>query len=238
MRYRRVFIVLAVLVSLCVWLLNEYSTLQPAATDTQQTAAQPRVTSPGASTSSAALTVLDSLAVKGRAPKTGYARTQFGDGWASINGCDTRNRILHRDLTDTVVSDDCKVMSGTLQDPYTGKVIMFQRGETTSALVQIDHVVPLSNAWQTGAQLLAPEQREALANDPLELLAVDGAANQQKSDGDAATWLPSNKAFRCQYVARQIAVKQKYTLWVTVAEKNAIQTILAKCPEQALPAEK
>ena len=229
---------MAVLVLLGVWILNEYSTLKPVTTGAQQTAAQPGVTAPVTSTSSAALTVLDTLAVKGRAPKTGYARTQFGDGWASINGCDTRNLILRRDLTDVVESDDCKIVSGTLNDPYTGKVIIFQRGETTSALVQIDHVVALSNAWQTGAQLLAPEQREALANDPLELLAVDGAANQQKSDGDAATWLPSNKAFRCQYVARQIAVKQKYTLWVTVAEKNAIQTILAKCPEQALPAEK
>ena len=238
MRYRRVFIVLAALVSLGVWLMNEYRSVNPAPTTPQQTAEQPVVTTPNATNTSLALTALDTLPVKGRAPKTGYARTQFGDGWASINGCDTRNRILHRDLTDAVVSDDCKVMSGTLQDPYTGKVIMFQRGETTSALVQIDHVVPLSNAWQTGAQLLAPEQREALANDPLELLAVDGAANQQKSDGDAATWLPSNKAFRCQYIARQIAVKQKYNLWVTPPEKQAMQGVLSKCPEQALPAEK
>lgn len=228
MRYIRVFIVLAVLVSLGVWMLNEYSTLKPVTTGAQQTAAQPGVAAPDTSTSSAALTVLDTLAVKGRAPKTGYARTQFGDGWASINGCDTRNLILRRDLTDVVESDDCKIVSGTLNDPYTGKVIIFQRGETTSALVQIDHVVALSNAWQTGAQLLAPEQREALANDPLELLAVDGAANQQKSDGDAATWLPSNKAFRCQYIARQIAVKQKYNLWVTPPEKQAMQGALSK----------
>ena len=238
MRYRRVFIVLAVLVSLGVWLMNEYRSVNPAPAAPQQTAEQPVFRTPDATNSSLALTALDTLPVKGRAPKTGYARTQFGDGWASINGCDTRNRILHRDLTHAVVSDDCKVMSGTLQDPYTGKVIMFQRGETTSALVQIDHVVPLSNAWQTGAQQLTPEQREALANDPLELLAVDGVANQQKSDGDAATWLPSNKAFRCQYIARQIAVKQKYNLWVTPSEKQAMQGALSKCPEQALPAEK
>ncbi len=238
MRYRRVFIVLAVLVSLGVWILNEYSTLKPVTTGAQQTAAQPGVTAPVTSTSSAALTVLDTLAVKGRAPKTGYARTQFGDGWASINGCDTRNRILHRDLSDVVEGDDCKIVSGTLNDPYTGKVIIFQRGETTSALVQIDHVVALSNAWQTGAQGLSLERRVELANDPLELLAVDGEANQKKGDGDAATWLPSNKAFRCQYIARQIAVKQKYNLWVTPPEKQAMQGVLSKCPEQALPAEK
>jgi hypothetical protein len=101
--------------------------------------------------------------------------------------------------------------------------------------VQIDHVVALSNAWQTGAGLLTPEIRQQLANDPLELLAVDGAANQQKSDGDAATWLPSNKAFRCQYVARQVAVKAKYQLWVTSAEKDAITRVLATCPGQPLP---
>jgi len=86
-----------------------------------------------------------------------------------------------------------------------------------------------------GAQQLSSKEREQLANDPLELLAVDGLANQQKSDGDAATWLPSNKPFRCQYVARQIAVKQKYKLWVTSAEKDAMNRILAACPDQGLP---
>lgn len=183
-----------------------------------------------------ATVVLDTLAVKGRAPKTGYARTQYGDGWAVVNGCDTRDIILHRDMPDAVVSNDCKVMSGTLNDPYTGKVIHFVRGASTSDAVQIDHVVALSNAWQTGAQQLATEKRIELANDPLELLAVDGPTNQQKGDGDAATWLPPNKAFRCQYVARQIAVKQKYNLWVTQAEKAAMQHVLGSCPGQQLPA--
>jgi len=145
-----------------------------------------------------------------------------------------RNIILHRDLAGVTAGEDCKVLSGTLSDPYTAKQIVFVRGDTTSALVQIDHVVALSNAWQTGAQQLALEQRIALANDPLELLAVDGEANQKKSDGDAATWLPPNKPFRCQYVARQIAVKKKYSLWVTPAEKLAMQTVLAKCPEQTV----
>lgn len=199
-------------------------------------AEQPTASQPAATTDTIlASTTLEQLVVKGRAPKTGYARTQFGDGWATAGGCDTRNIILHRDLVDTVVSDDCKVMSGTLNDPYTGTAIAFTRGANTSALVQIDHVVALSNAWQTGAQQLSEAQRIELANDPLELLAVDGAANQKKSDGDAATWLPANKAFRCQYVARQIAVKQKYSLWVTPPEKQAMLAVLAKCPEQALP---
>ncbi len=171
---------------------------------------------------------LDTLAVKGRAPKTGYTRSQFGEGWSTRLGCSTREIILARDLKNAVIKD-CKVMSGILNDPYTGKMIQFIRGPQTSQAVQIDHVVALSDAWQTGAQALSSSEREALANDPLELLAVDGAANQQKSDGDAATWLPPNKSFRCQYVSRQIEVKVKYHLWVTVAEKIAIERVLQSC---------
>jgi len=180
---------------------------------------------------------LAALPTKGRAPKTGYKRSQFGDGWAKSGGCDTRNVILRRDLTNAVLGDDnCKVQAGALSDPYTGQRIAFKRGANSSGAVQIDHVVALSNAWQTGAQQLSSEQRISLANDPLELLAVDGPANQQKGDGDAATWLPSNKPFRCQYIARQIAVKKKYSLWVTPPERTAMERILASCPEQRLPA--
>lgn len=189
----------------------------------------------GVQTTPTAVKVLDTLEVKGRAPKTGYARVQFGNGWTSIRGCDTRNTILYRDVTDARTDETCNVMSGVLNDPYTGEVIMFTRGPQTSQLVQIDHVVALSNAWQTGAQQLTADQRVAFANDPLNLLAVDGAANQQKSDSDAATWLPANKPFRCQYVARQITVKQKYNLWVTSAEKQAMQRVLQACPGQQLP---
>lgn len=178
---------------------------------------------------------LKSLPIKGRAPKTDYSRSQFGDGWTMTQGCDTRNIILHRDLMETTVNEQCKVLGGVLHDPYTGRDIHFQRGETTSDDVQIDHVVALSNAWQTGAQQLSHEERIQLANDPLELLAVDGAANQQKSDGDAATWLPPNKPFRCQYVARQISVKQKYRLWVTQPEYDSMIRVLSSCPGQVLP---
>ena len=181
-----------------------------------------------------AVDTLNQLAVKGRAPKTNYSRSQFGDGWRRVNGCDMRNVILYRDLTETTVNDKCQVMGGKLDDPYTGKLIVFNRGEG-SADVQIDHVVALGDAWQKGAQQLTAIERENLANDPLELLAVDGPANQQKSDGDAATWLPSNKPFRCQYVARQIAVKKKYHLWITQAEKDAMVRTLEKCPGQTLP---
>jgi hypothetical protein len=182
-----------------------------------------------------AAAVLHELEVKGRAPKTGYTRTQFGDGWALQNGCDTRNIILYRDLVNTKVNEKCQIESGLLHDPYTGKDIAFVRGTSTSDDVQIDHVVALSDAWQSGAQQLTFSERVSFANDPLELLAVEGAANQQKSDGDAATWLPANKAFRCQYVARQIAVKKKYRLWVKSAEKDAMVRVLSTCPGQVLP---
>lgn len=185
---------------------------------------------------SEAIDGLQTLEVKGRAPKTDYSREQFGDGWEKILTCDTRNEILRRDLTNTVVNTECYVVSGTLLDPYTGKTIMFRRGSQTSQAVQIDHVVALSDAWQKGAQQLTYDERVRLSNDPLELLAVDGVANQEKSDGDAATWLPSNKQFRCQYVARQIAVKKKYKLWVTKAEKDAMLRVLQVCPGQKLPA--
>lgn len=183
-----------------------------------------------------AVSVLAKIEVKGRAPKTGYARSEFGNGWASWKNCDTRQRILARDLTNIKLGDDgCTVVSGDLNDPYSGEVINFIHGSGTSSLVQIDHVVALSDAWQKGAQNLTSQQREAMANDDLELIAVSGTANQQKSDGDAATWLPANKAFRCQYVARQIAVKIKYSLWMTQAERDAIARVLETCPEQRLP---
>ena len=172
---------------------------------------------------------LTKLEVKGRAPKTGYSRKQFGDGWGKIDGCSTREVILARDLADEKLDDKCRVQSGILDDPYTGKTIQFQRGKETSQRVQIDHVVALSDAWQKGAQQLPREEREKLANDPLNLLAVDGPANQAKGDGDAATWLPANKPFRCQYIERQVAVKRRYRLWVTSAEKDAMARILSSC---------
>ena len=184
-----------------------------------------------------ATAVLETLAVKGRAPKTGYTRDQFGQAWADVdrNGCDTRNDMLKRDLTGIIYKGgtrNCVVASGTLVDRYSGETIHFVRGNVTSMAVQIDHVVALSNAWQTGAFKLSADQRKALANDPLNLFAVKGSLNQQKSDGDAATWLPPMKSFRCAYVAQQIAVKAKYSLWVVPPEKAAMVAILEKCPGQ------
>ncbi len=181
--------------------------------------------------------VLNKLAVKGRAPKTGYDRDLFGDGWGSIGSCDTRNFILQRDLTNITwrQGENCIVATGVLRDPYTNKVINFRRGVSTSLAVQIDHVVAVSDAWQKGAQQWSYSTRVAFYNDPLNLLAVDGPTNGQKSDSDAASWLPPNRGFRCAYVARQVAVKAKYKLWVTSAEKTAIANVLRACPNQQLP---
>ena len=193
--------------------------------------------------SAKALDVLATIPVKGRAPKTGYARTEFGQAWADVdkNGCDTRNDMLNRDLSAKTFKPgtrDCTVLTGVLADPYTATTISFVRGTDTSSAVQIDHVVALSDAWQKGAQQLTVQQRTALANDPLNLLAVDGPANQQKSDADAATWLPPDKAYRCDYVARQISVKATYNLWVTAAEHDAMAKVLGSCADVAVPTSK
>ena len=183
-----------------------------------------------------ATAIIETLAVKGRAAKTGYDRSSFSH-WRDPdrNGCDARNDILRRDLTNLLIKSDsngCKVLGGVLADPYSGKNIDFVFG---ASLIDIDHVVALSNAWQTGAFQFTSEIRLQFANDPLNLLAVSASLNRQKGDGDAATWLPPTKSYRCQYVARQIAVKKKYGLWLTKPEKVAMSTLLAKCPKEEIP---
>jgi len=198
------------------------------------------ITPANADSVASGLSVIQAQVTKGRAAKTGYTRDQFGPAWADVdrNGCDTRNDILKRDLINEVFqekTDLCVVLSGTLVDPYSGETINFVRGVVTSSEVQIDHVVALSNAWQTGAFKLSADQRKSFANDPLNLLAVKGKLNSQKGDGDAATWLPPLKSYRCDYVSRQIAVKIKYKLWFTAPEKEAMVRILKSCPEKALP---
>jgi len=210
---------------------------QPTAADVVSEAAQQASNAaPGAGQT--AVDVLATLPVKGRAPQTGYDRDQFGPAWADVdrNGCDTRNDVLARDLTEETLepgTQDCVVLTGTLADPYTGQTIAFQRGDGSS--VDIDHVVALGNSWQTGSFGWDEARRTAFANDPLNLLAVDYSANRQKGDGDAATWLPSSTGYRCTYVARQVAVKAGYGLWVTQAEHDAIARVLETCPGEPVP---
>jgi hypothetical protein len=169
---------------------------------------------------------------------TGYSRDQFGPAWADVdhNGCDTRNDVLRDDMENVQPARGCIVTSGVLApDPYSGKVIDFTRGATSSERVQIDHVVALGDAWQSGAQSLTLTTRTLLGNDPYNLLAVDGALNEQKGDANAASWLPPNGGYRCQYVARQVGVKAKFGLSVTAPERDSIARVLATCPGQPLP---
>ncbi|MDQ0795935.1 HNH endonuclease family protein [Streptomyces sp. B1I3] len=189
----------------------------------------------GPAAAGSALQAVGTLTVKGRAPKTGYDRDEFGSAWADTdrNGCGTRDDILAHQLDDVSRdADGCKVLSGVLDpDPYTGTRIRFERGRSK---VDIDHLVALSDAWQKGAQRWSDAKRRAFANDPLNLVAADSSTNRRKGDGDTATWLPPNKGYRCAYVAGQVSVKKKYGLWVTTAERDAMTKVLTACPDQKL----
>lgn len=203
---------------------------RPAPTD--ETPAAP------ATASSQALSALNGLKVAARGTMSDYDRETLFGGWIDADGncADTRQEILARDLDEVVSTDGCKVDSGVLDpDPYTGARIEFVRGPATSSDVQIDHVVSLGNAWITGARNLSQDRRVEFANDPLNLLAVDGPANQAKSDKPADAWLPANAGFRCEFVAIQIAVKAKYDLWVTAPERNTMTEVLTGCQDQQLP---
>jgi hypothetical protein len=187
----------------------------------------------------AALVTLGAMQVRPRGSRVGYSRAQFGQAWSDDvsvadghNGCDTRNDMLRRDLTSVGIkagTNGCVVLTGTLLDPYTAQSISFVRGMKTAEEVQIDHVVALSDAWQSGAAALTAEERQDLANDPLNLQATSGKVNDAKGDGDAATWLPPDTGYRCIYVTRQIEVKARYGLWVKPAEHDAMARVLGRC---------
>jgi Protein of unknown function (DUF1524) len=170
-----------------------------------------------------------------------YRRDAFGDTWTDDNpapgghnGCDTRNDILDRDLVDkTYVSiKRCPnaVATGTLHDPYTNATVAFVRGAQVGAAVQIDHIVPLALAWDLGARNWTDDMRLRFANDPANLLAVDGPANQHKGDQEPATWMPPNTAFRCQYAMQFIAVLRGYGLPVDAPSATALRDAAATCP--------
>lgn len=183
-----------------------------------------------------ALAALEDLPVKERTNTDDYKRDAFGKAWLDVdnNGCDTRNDILARDLTDIVVDSSCKVQTGVFNDPYTGTVINFDRSTGNGGGVDIDHIIPLSLAWQTGAANWDEDTRIAFANDPLNLVASDAGENRKKGDKDASRYLPPNVGFQCEYVARQVTVRTKYATFVTQAEKDAMREVLNTCPEQTL----
>ncbi|MDO5480171.1 MAG: HNH endonuclease family protein [Candidatus Saccharibacteria bacterium] len=226
--WRRIGVVLGALVAVILWLVLNPASFEQVFTKVEDAGADVSVSAD----SKLAIEVLELLEVKGRAPKTGYSREEFYNGWPTVEGCSLRQRIIKREFGDSAVLDGCNVVAGEFEEPYTGEHLVFHSREEISKGIQIDHVVALSDAWQKGAQYMDKTVRYQMATDPLNLLAVDGPANQGKSDGDAATWLPSNKKFRCQYVARQVSVKYKYGLWVTEAEKTAIYNILTTCPDE------
>lgn len=246
LKVRRLSAVFCALIGVVVWLVANPASYEAIFMPVENTGAEEGITSEGvlddemgdgvksATDGSGRLAseVLEELAVKGRAPKKDYSREQFYNGWPTVDGCSLRQRIIRRELGDSAVLDGCNVIAGEYDEPYTGKHMVYTERAQISDNIQIDHVVALSDAWQKGAQYMDYEVRYAIATDPLNLLAVDSDANKQKSDGDAATWLPSNKKFRCQYVARQVSVKYKYGLWVTEAEKQAIVQVLQKCPNE------
>lgn len=234
LKKRRFIAVLFALGAVVVWLIvnpSSYETEYIQAVNDGADYAAEAVSEPNEN-APLATEVLEKLEVKGRAPKTGYDREQFYSGWPNVDGCSLRQRIIKREFGESAVLEECNVVAGEFDEPYTGEHLRFNTRDEISKGIQIDHVVALSDAWQKGAQNISAEKRYELATDPLNLLAVDAAANKKKSDGDAATWLPSNKKFRCQYVARQVSVKFKYSLWVTEAEKNAISKILENCPKE------
>ncbi len=231
---RRVLTVLGAFLLVGIWLAVNPASYETIFTPVENGGAEYETTVDNAENTEVTLAteILEKLEVKGRAPKTGYSREEFYSGWPTVDGCNLRQKILKRELGETAVLDGCDVVAGEFDEPYTGEHKKFTTKAEISKGLQIDHVVALSDAWQKGAQYLSKEVRYNIATDPLNLLAVDASTNQGKSDGDAATWLPPNKKFRCQYVARQVSVKYKYSLWVTEAEKAAISGILENCPKE------
>lgn len=179
--------------------------------------------------------------VPARIHRYDYRRAAFGDAWTDDNdapgghnGCDTRDDILNRDLVDKtyVAIKRCPdaVATGILHDPYTSATITFQRGARTGESVQIDHLVPLALAWDMGAYNWPFDQRLRFANDPANLLAVEGQANQDKGDSQPAFWMPPNQAFHCQYAIQYIAVLRGYGLPVDAPSVPVLQQAAASCP--------
>lgn len=195
-------------------------------------AAQEPVPAPSPVAGGSARALLDGLRVQGRGPLTGYEREAFGQAWADVdrNGCDQRNDVLHRDLTDVQVREGtqgCVVIAGVLDDPYTGAVVPFVKAD--AALVPVDHVVPLAAAWVQGAAEWTPEQRALFANDVANLIATTRAENSSKGDSTADEWVPPDRTYGCSYATVVITVKDRYDLTVTPAEAVALEELLATC---------
>lgn len=238
-RHMRVLTALSVLIGVlftsgCAQLEEMLASVTSATNTSQQTTVDVAAT----------VAALNQLKVAPKSRSSEYTNRReilFGEAWEDKNtipsigrnGCDTRNDILDRDLTNKTYKKMSKcargVATGTLNDPYTGKVIQYKQGPKTSLLVQVDHVVALGNVWESGGFNLTQSQRIDIANDPINLYATDGPTNGGKSNSTADQWLPPVKSFQCTYVAAQVNVKQKYRLSVTSAEKSTMRSVLSRC---------
>lgn len=184
------------------------------------------------------LRLIPVLAARPDAPD--YDRGAFGTAWTdntdaggSGNGCDTRNDILDRDLQDKTfaVMTSCgrAVATGEFRSPYSGRWVVFRRGQGTGAKVQIDHIVPLSFAWDMGARTWNSTVRQRFANDPANLVAVDGDANQDKGDKQPSRWMPANESFHCQYAAQFVVVMRTYGLYLDTPSVPVLRSALRRC---------
>lgn len=231
---RRLLLIISICAIVCAVVLVAIALV----TSRDTSSKQPTLTSSYPSSSEPPLKKLSSLPVKGRAPRTDYERELFGAPWSDDvtvegghNGCDTRNDILRRDLSGAGFQpgNSCVVLSGVLNDPYTGEAILYQHEPEALSPIQIDHIVPLLDAWQKGAQDWDDLTRRNFANDPLNLQATTAEMNQEKGSGDAATWLPPNKSYRCTYATRIVDVKVRYRLSITADERAALAFLLNDC---------
>lgn len=182
-----------------------------------------------------ALEQLESLAPEPSEWTPDYDRDLFGQRWADVdrNGCDTRNDVLARDLIDVTFkakTNNCKVRSGTLTDPYDGSIVHFVSGQNTSVLVQIDHVVPLAWAWHHGAYAWTDAERLEFANDPTNLRATSEAMNQSKKASGPGSWLPPDKTLQCRYAIEWVTVLSEYDLSINTSDRDATRRVLNSCP--------
>ncbi|HRA06684.1 MAG TPA: HNH endonuclease family protein [Propionicimonas sp.] len=202
--------------------------------------ANPSISQPGIPSVAEAMRQLDALRVTARESpeRLGYSRSAFGNGWVDTdgNGCNQRDDVLLRDAVPGSVrvvgqgACDHDVVAGVWIDPYTGAHLGFDnlKDQVQAQAIQIDHVVPLAEAWVSGATYWSRDRRQSFANDLAELLAVDGPTNASKGSGDPAAWRPK-KEFQCDYARRWIALKATWNLALDGSELRALTEMLAFC---------
>lgn len=202
--------------------------------------ATPSTPSASPGTGKAITAALGKVRVLGeRREVAGYRRDQFGRAWTDDhagvgghNGCDTRNDVLAAQLKAPTYrgKSRCVVIAGTLVvDPYTGKQLEFRKAAASE--IQIDHIYPLSRAWDMGAASWPKQRRVDFANDEaMNLIAVDGPANASKGDSGPGEWLPINRNYRCTYALRYLQVASKWSLPITTADRDSVKAITRLCP--------